>query len=149
MSATPYTFFIIEDDPIMAECIARACSRIVPPTSQSPDNPKTDSQSIISPAPKIQIFSDTVSAINALDDGLPDLILLDVLLNGPDGFTFLNEIISYPDSARIPVIIITSLNLSPRRLSHYGVRAILNKETMTPAEIQTVIQCAIGAREEP
>ena len=140
MSATPYTFFIIEDDPIMAECIARACSRIVPPTSQSPDNPKTDSQSIISPAPKIQIFSDTVSAINALDDGL---------LNGPDGFTFLNEIISYPDSARIPVIIITSLNLSPRGLSHYGVRAILNKETMTPAEIQTVIQCAIGAREEP
>ncbi len=108
--------FIIEDDPVMAECFALAA-----------DGHNT------------QLFSDAIAATAALADGLPDLIILDVLLNGPDGFTFLNELISYQDTARIPVILVSSLDLSQRDLSHYGVVAVFNKETMLPSSLRQTI----------
>ena len=61
--------FIIDDNPEMAKCIERACQK---------------------PA---QIFSNALIAMLEIDDGnLPELIFLDILLDGPDGFTFLNEL---------------------------------------------------------
>lgn len=120
----PRRLFIIEDDPLMAECIARALSSY-----------------------DARIFPDAISATNALADGLPDLVLLDVLLNGPDGFTFLNEMISYSDTARIPVILVTSLQLAEQNLAHYGVRAILHKETMTPANIRDAVENTLAVRD--
>lgn len=112
--------FVIEDDQLMAECLCRAY-----------------------PAAHYQIFHDAISAMTALDAVLPDLILLDVLLNGPDGFTFLNELASYTDTARIPIIVVTSLDLSAAELAPYGVRAALTKETMTPADLQAAIHQAL------
>lgn len=116
--------FIIEDDPIMAECLAGA---LIPQENY-----------------QIQAFTNALSAVSALDTELPDLILLDVLLNGPDGFTFLNEIISYQDTSRIPVIIVSSLDLSHYNLSHYGVAEILSKETMTPSSILGAVHQALA-----
>ena len=137
--APTHTIFIIEDDPLMAECIARA-TRSIAPAASSTLTPATPPAS-----PNILTFPDALSATAALSDAIPDLIILDILLNGPDGFTFLNELISYPDTARIPVIIITSLNLAERDLSYYGVRAILNKDTMTPADIAAAVSSSIHA----
>ena len=104
--------FVIDDDTIMAKCIADACGR------------------------ETKIFADAIEAMNALDDGLPELIFLDILLTGPDGFTFLNELISYSDTAKIPVIVVSSLDFSGKDLSIYGVVGKLSKDTMTPAEIR-------------
>ncbi len=105
--------FVIDDDKIMAECIVRACKK---------------------PA---KIFSNAIEAMDAISDGeLPELIFLDILLDGPDGFTFLNELISYDDTAKIPIVIVSSLNLEGRDLSIYGVVGILNKEKMLPGEIK-------------
>ena len=106
---------IIEDDEIMAECVAEACR-------------------VATPRAKIQVFSNAITAIQAPDT--PDLIFLDILLTGPDGFTYLNEIASYPDAATIPVVIISSLDFRHRDLSPYGVVATLDKSTMKPADIQ-------------
>lgn len=109
--------FIIDSDPHLSSCISRACQNL--------------------PNGICKIFPDAISAISALDsDHLPDLIFLEIMLDGPDGFTFLNELASYPDTARIPIVLISSLNLQKYDLSPYGVVAILNKETMRPAEIQ-------------
>ncbi len=112
--------FIIEDDPAMASCLAIAAA----PYDTS-------------------IFRDGVSAMAALDHHIPNLILLDIMLVGPDGFTLLNELISYNDTMHIPIIIVSSLNLADQDLSHYGVVAILNKETMTPTIIREEISRAI------
>lgn len=136
-TSNPSTIFIIEDDPLMAECISRAASRTL---VSSKNNSSANS-------PTIKIFSDAISAINALSGRLPDLIILDILLNGPDGFTFLNEIISYTDTAKIPVIIVTSLNLSSENLTYYSVCTVLNKETMTPADIQKAVHAALQSIE--
>lgn len=137
------TIFIIEDDPIMAECVARIATSQTSPhlTMLNPANPAGQSEPS---APNIRIFADAISATAALDDALPDLVILDVLLSGPDGFTFLNEMISYPDTARIPVLIITSLDLTSLDLAHYGVRAIFSKETMTPSSLGQAIQAALS-----
>lgn len=120
--------YIIEDDRIMADCLALAVSAA---TETGPDGTEV--------SPEVMLFDDAISAIDAIDKHLPDVILLDVMLSGPDGFTFLNELVSYYDTARIPVALITSLNLEGRNFEHYGVFQILNKGTMTPADIQSAV----------
>ena len=104
--------FIIEDDEIMAECIAGA----------------------VAPQ-KSHIFSNGVEAMTALNNELPSLIFLDILLDGPDGFTFLNELASYQDTVKIPIVIVSSLDFSGKDLSSYGVVGKLDKAKMTPQEI--------------
>lgn len=104
--------FVVDDDLTMAKCIADATKK------------------------DVRIFSNAIEATNALDDEMPDLIYLDILLTGPDGFTFLNELISYSDTAKIPVVIVSSLDFSGKDLSVYGVVGVLNKDTMTPVEIK-------------
>ena len=106
--------FIVEDDPIMAECIAQACQ----PNS-------------------VKIFSDAVSAVAALSQSLPTLIFLDILLTGPDGFTLLHELVSYQDTAQIPVVIVSSLDFTKHNLSSYGVVGVLDKCKMTPSDIKS------------
>ena len=64
------------------------------------------------------------------------LIFLDIMLDGPDGFTFLNELVSYTDTAKIPIVIVSSLDFDNVDLSIYGVVGVLNKDTMVPEDIK-------------
>lgn len=107
--------YIIDDDELFADCIKSAI--------------KKHDKSIT-----IKTFGNALDAMNSLDD-LPDLIFLDILLPGPDGFTFLNELASYPDTAKIPVVLVTSLTLPETDLSIYNIQGILNKEKMKPTEV--------------
>lgn len=108
--------FLIEDDPIMQECLTRTINK--------------STYEI-----QIHSFSNVVDAIAALNQTLPDLIFLDILLNGPDGFSFLNELISYPDTNNIPIILVTSLKLLPAQLAPYHIVSVLQKEIMLPQDI--------------
>ena len=106
--------FVVDDDRIMAECIARACS-----------------------GREVKIFGNAVETMAAISAGeLPDLIFLDVMLTGPDGFTLLNELASYADTVQIPVVLVTSLTMGKRDLSSYGVVGILEKDTMRPEDVR-------------
>jgi len=89
---------------------------------------------------EIKLFTNAIETINAMADEVPDLIFLDVLLDGPDGFTLLNEMQSYEDLAKVPVILMTSLDFGGRDLSRYGVVATLNKSEMTPEQISTILE---------
>lgn len=119
--------YIIEDDPIMAGCVARAI-RTLPEEFA------------------IETFSNAIAAMSALSDcpdDLPDLILLDVLLDGPDGFTLLHELSSYDDTAEIPIIFVTTIHFNPADLAVYNVREILYKDQMTPTKIAEAVQHAL------
>ena len=108
--------FVIDDDRIMANCIADAVKK------------------------DCKVFSNAIDAMNELSfQDLPKLIFLDVLLDGPDGFTFLNELASYTDTARIPIVIVTSLDLDNKDLATYGVVGVLKKEEMTPQDIKEYV----------
>lgn len=88
---------------------------------------------------EIRHFTNALEAINATASEVPDLILLDILLDGPDGFTFLNEMQSYEDLAKVPIILMTSLNMAGKDLSRYGVVGVLNKSEMTPEQMNSLI----------
>lgn len=106
--------FIIEDDKVMAECIARACAGY-----------------------DVWMFSNAIEAMDVISGGeMPKLIFLDIMLEGPDGFTFLNELVSYTDTAKIPIVVVSSLDFKDVDLSVYGVVGILNKDTMLPEDIK-------------
>ena len=111
--------FIIEDDPDFAEIYQKHLTRYFPEIP-------------------LQIFYNAIEANAAFselsEEELPSLIILDILLTGPDGFTLLNELLSYPETSQIPVLLISSLNLGQMSLQAYNVRAILNKETFTPVD---------------
>ncbi|MBQ2660951.1 response regulator [Candidatus Saccharibacteria bacterium] len=105
--------FVVDDDEIMAECVAKAAGC------------------------EVRIFTNAIEAMNEIADGImPEMIFLDILLVGPDGFTFLNEMVSYTDTAKIPVVIVSSLDFAGRDLSGYGVVGVLNKEKMRPKDIR-------------
>ncbi len=108
--------FVIDDDEIMAECVARATNR------------------------ETKIFASAIEAMQALDAETPEMIFLDILLDGPDGFTFLNELVSYTDTAKIPVVIISSLDLGGKDLSDYGVVGVLDKAEMVPRDIKRYVE---------
>lgn len=115
-------FFILEDDSIFARLFSKSLHRAFPDST-------------------VSIFENAIDAINALPDGCtpPSVIILDVLLTGPDGFTFLNEIASYSDLSNIPIIIVSSLNFPMQTLESYNVKKILNKATMTPQDLPAAI----------
>ena len=113
--------FVIDDDKVMAECVGRATRR------------------------EYRIFGNGIEAMNAIAEGeLPEMIFLDVLLDGPDGFTFLNELVSYEDTARIPVVVVSGLKMDLEALCDYGVVGVLDKETMRPEEILELVETTMG-----
>ena len=104
--------YIIDDDEIMAECLVKACKK------------------------PSKVFMNAIEAMLDIAGGeLPDLIFLDILLDGPDGFTFLDELMSYPDTKKIPVVIVSSLDFKGKDLSEYGAVGVLNKDEMKPEEV--------------
>lgn len=108
--------FVIDDDEVMAECVARAIGG------------------------ETEIYSNAIDAMNEISSGkIPEMIFLDILLDGPDGFTFLNELISYTDTARIPVVIVSSLDFNKRDLLTYGIVEVLSKENMKPTDIKRIV----------
>ena len=76
-------------------------------------------------------------AISKIDQKMPDLIFLDILLNGHSAFSLLNELQSYADTAKIPVMICSNLaeDLDLRALRNYGVKCVLDKAETDPREI--------------
>ena len=129
---------VIDDDKIMGECIQNAVLNVANSTKQkiAKDETQDASQSVVKNTTDVKICSNALTAMQEISEGeIPDLIFLDILLDGPNGFTFLNELISYEDTAKIPVVIVSSLDFVGQDLSTYGVVGILHKETMRPEDI--------------
>lgn len=108
--------YVIEDSEIMADLMSRYLRGIS----------------------EVKVFHDAISAISRISEDEPDMIFLDVLLTGPDGFTFLNEIVSYEDTSKIPVVLVTSLDLRTDDLKNYNVVKILKKENMIPEDVKNI-----------
>ncbi len=130
--------WIVEDDEMMAECLVRAVN-----VELRKDVGLRNERKVVHPEHQVKTFPNAIAAINFLNDEIPEVVLLDILLTGPDGFTFLNELISYHDTVNIPVIIVTSLDLSTENLQQYNIVEVLQKETMTPREIKFAVERAL------
>ena len=123
MTNTPRVL-LVEDDPWLAELEAGVLKDAGYDVTLSPHAP---------------------SAIIAIDEARPDVIILDVLLTGSTAFALLHELQSYGDTHTVPVILCTNMadSLTLDDLKMYGVRRIVDKSTMQlddlPAAIRSVL----------
>ena len=83
-----------------------------------------------------------LDAIEALDESLPDILILDIFLPGTNVVTLLHELQSHEDLASIPVIICSNsaAELSQEMLQTYGVRHIVDKTTMQPSDLVAAVK---------
>lgn len=86
------------------------------------------------------LYDNVIEAVASLSETLPKIIFMDPLLTGPDGFTLLNELASYPDTQDIPVVIYSEKDFTPYDLSAYHVVGVLNKTTMRPEDLQSFLE---------
>ena len=116
---------VIDDDEVMRECVARSVRRA---------------------GREVVAYGDAFAATSwVAENGAPEMILMDVMLNGPDGFTFLNEMASYADTGVVPVILVVeNRKYEHVDLAEYGVVKILYKDTMRPSDVSELVRDLTG-----
>jgi DNA-binding response OmpR family regulator len=87
-------------------------------------------------------------ALKKIKEELPQLILLDLILPGLDGFGILKEIKKDPTTAKIPVIILSNLGQREEveRGIELGADDYLVKAHFTPGEIVDKIKKLLGKK---
>lgn len=91
-----------------------------------------------------QHVSHALEAIEAIESSPPAAIVLDVMLPAAGGLALLHELQSYSDTARIPVLLCSSLaeHLDAQELIQYGVVSVLDKATMYPHDVVAALRRA-------
>ena len=81
-------------------------------------------------------------ALDRLADEVPDIILLDLMMPEMDGFQVITELQERPAWRGIPVIVITSLDLTAadRARLNSGVERILLKDSFDPAQLVAIVR---------
>jgi CheY-like chemotaxis protein len=90
-------------------------------------------------------------ALECMAEGLPDLILLDLMMPEMDGFQFVDQVRTRKGWRSIPIIVLTAKDLNEedrRRLNGY-VEGILQKGTYKPEELLREVRDAVRARVQP
>jgi signal transduction histidine kinase/CheY-like chemotaxis protein len=87
------------------------------------------------------------AALAELETKTPDVILLDLMMPEMDGFQLLGALRERAEWRRIPVVVITALDLTAadRERLNTGVEAILSKQSFDSAQLALSVRRAIGA----
>jgi DNA-binding response OmpR family regulator len=85
---------------------------------------------------------DALAAMDELDVKRPDVLVLDVLLPGPNAFTLLHEVRSHNDLLSMPVVLCTNSadRLRQEDVMAYGVVWVLDKTTMYPNDLVAAVR---------
>jgi len=109
---------------------------------------------------RVNVCSSAEEAEKVLEKSIPDLVLLDLMLPGKDGFTFCKELRANAKTAELPVIMVTARSedadivagleigaddyiskpFSPRVLSA-RVKATLRRRAIEPGDGVDVLKC--------
>ncbi len=95
----------------------------------------------------VRVCHDAHKAIDVIDEWLPSVILLDVVLPHANGIGLIHELQSYDDTKDIPVVLCTSLEIDIP-LKEYGIYDVLDKATMTPDILRSSLEGALRANTE-
>jgi len=89
--------------------------------------------------------SNTIEGMVAINEMVPDVIILDFFMPGPNALVLLHELQSYSDTAKVPVILCTNnaSDIPKDTLSAYGVVLTLDKTIMYPDDIAVAVRKAI------
>jgi CheY-like chemotaxis protein len=87
---------------------------------------------------------DAQEALDAVDNKMPQVIVLDLLLPHANGTQLLHTLQSHADLAGIPVILCSSsLPAAMPDVRAYGVRAVLDKAGITPTILRQTVTEAL------
>lgn len=77
----------------------------------------------------------------------PDAIVADVLLGAQNLFVLLNEMQSYDDSRKIPIIILSSVasQIHEADVREFGVKKVLDKATITPQKLRAAVASVLDS----
>lgn len=91
---------------------------------------------------RVRHVAHATAAMTAIDEQLPDVLIVDMLLAGTTALALLHELQSHPDTATMPVIACTNIadTLSPERLQKYGIRRVVDKSTMRPLDLVAAVR---------
>lgn len=73
---------------------------------------------------EIMVATDGPSALETVNESLPDIILLDVMMPGMSGFEVLERLKANPKTAHIPVIMITALTDADNKIKGLSLGAV-------------------------
>lgn len=124
------TVLVVEDDEFLREVI---------------------SQKLNSEGFKISSTIDATSALKNIEKSKPQVILLDLILPGMDGYEFLSQIKQNPASKDIPVIVLSNLGQKEdiERAMSAGATDYMIKANFTPAEIVQKVKDVVKGGAEP
>lgn len=91
---------------------------------------------------------DGYEAMARIDIQRPDVIILDILLPWTSGIQLLHELISYGDTAKIPVILFSAAlpeDLDNDVLRAYGVVSVLDKASVKPVQVIKTVNGVLRA----
>lgn len=96
----------------------------------------------------VELAGDGVIALEKIGDFKPDLIILDVMMPRKDGFETLKELIGNPQTAEIPVIMLTAKGQDADVFRGWasGVSAYLTKP-FNPKELITFVQRILASKD--
>jgi len=138
--------------PISPEVLIDAMSRIlrrrakdVLVVDDNPDVREMIKQMLEDEKIGVRMAENGLKALEALQEAVPDLILLDLMMPEMDGFEVIRQLKRTKTWARIPIIIITAKTLKDdeRRFLEQRVGSIILKEGMTTRAVLTEISEAM------
>ena len=86
----------------------------------------------------VEEAGDGVDALHLIDNQLPDLIVLDLVLRALDGVSVQQELASRAVTRQIPIVIVTGSSINTAALD---VACVLHKPVMPDELVRTVKQC--------
>ena len=81
-----------------------------------------------------EVFLDGVTAVTAMNEKVPDVVVCAMQLVGPNAVAMLHEMRSDVATMNVPVVVLTDGELKAD-LRGYGVVRVLNKATMMPDDL--------------
>jgi len=113
------TILVIEDDPMASRLVALMLSNAGYQVVSASNGPQ---------------------GLDMAQDSPPDLVLLDLMLPGPDGFDVLNQLRAEPRTASMPVIVVSSKSqlTDKQTASRIGANAYLTKPYKRPELLEII-----------
>jgi CheY-like chemotaxis protein len=86
-------------------------------------------------------------ALDRLTEEVPDIILIDLMMPEMDGFQLITALRERPEWRRIPVIVITALDLTAadRARLNSGVEGILLKNSFDASHLVQLVRQAVAS----
>ena len=89
----------------------------------------------------IERASNAYSAMDSIDDNLPDAVLMNVSLSGASSIALLHELQAYADTGSLPIIVCGHAgDLTIDELQPYGVKRLVDSMTMRPDDLIAAVR---------